>query len=201
MAFAPLEGAECAFELPEHQERFAQAGEGVFMLGVEGQRGIECRTRPGVLFARKLRVADADVELDRLRIAGEALPKVGECGIVSCFVVQLVGLLIEIIGAEKGLRHGRVASRWVGRNMGWEGGNCKSEKAGTARAKRRNSNGERAEQQRRKGGPAGEHASGAAVAVPPFCSCSSRLVAFAVPALFAVAVPALLPLPFPPLYY
>jgi hypothetical protein len=84
--------------------------------------------------------------------------------------------------------------------MGWEGGNCKSERAGTATAKRR-------EQQEQKGGTTKVEKADLqgrmptarpwlfrlfalavpaffAVVVPPFGRCSSRLVAFAVSALY-----------------
>ena len=62
-----LEGAERALDLAEDEECFADAGEGVFMFGVEDEGGVECATGPRVFLAgKKLCVADADMEFDRL---------------------------------------------------------------------------------------------------------------------------------------
>ncbi len=100
-----VEGAERTLDLPEHELRLAEAGERVLVFRVHPERGIERGTCPRVFLAGELRVADPDVEFDRLRVAEEPLAKEREGVIVTCFVVQLVGLLIVLVGAEEGLRH------------------------------------------------------------------------------------------------
>ncbi len=106
-----LECAQRALELAEHEERLAEPGEGVFVIGVEDDRGIERLTCPRVFLACQLGIADTDVKLDGLWIAGQPVPEEGECSVVTCFVVELVGLFVVVIRAAKRLRHGRNASR------------------------------------------------------------------------------------------
>ncbi len=102
----PLKGAERSLQLAEHQQRLAEAGERVLVSGIEIQGGVEGGTRPRVLLARKLGLADANVEIDCMGIASEPFAEQGERGVVTRFVVQLMGLFIVLIGATKRLSQG-----------------------------------------------------------------------------------------------
>jgi hypothetical protein len=50
-----------------------------------------------------MRIGKPDVELDGMGIEGETFAKQGQCFVVSGFVVELVGLLIIVVGAQEGL--------------------------------------------------------------------------------------------------
>ena len=77
---------------------------------IERQRGVKRLSGPGILFPGQLGIAEANVKFDRLGIAEQPFAQEGEGGVITCFVVELVGLFVVLVGAEKGLRHGRLAS-------------------------------------------------------------------------------------------
>ena len=50
-------------------------------------------------------VGRADVEFDGVGVEGDALLQDGQGFIVAAFVVELMGLFVEVVGAEKCIRH------------------------------------------------------------------------------------------------
>jgi hypothetical protein len=102
-----VEPLQRTFDLPQRELRLAEAGQGILVFRIHHQRDIKRLTRPRVFLARELGVPDANMEIDRLGVPEEPFAEERERLVVTCFVVQLVGLLIILVGAEIGLRHVR----------------------------------------------------------------------------------------------
>jgi hypothetical protein len=98
-----LELLQRLFPTAELEEHFAEPGERVLVIGVERDRRLERARGPREFFAGQVRIGEADVELDRVGIEGETFAKQGQCFVVAGFVVELVGLLIIVVGAQEGL--------------------------------------------------------------------------------------------------
>ena len=91
--------------LAELEQRLAEAGERVFVVGVEDQRFFETLARPSKLVARQARIPDTNVELDGVGIERQPLAQHAEGVIVVPFVVELVSPLVVLLGAQKRRRH------------------------------------------------------------------------------------------------
>ncbi len=108
-----LERACGAGAIAELEQRLAQAGEAVFVIRIEAECLIEAAPGPGVLLAGEVGVGPADVKLDSVRIEGDALIQDGQRLIIAAFVVELMGLFVEVVGAEKCVRHRQASRRLV----------------------------------------------------------------------------------------
>ena len=101
----PLEGAQRPAPLPQFEQHFAQSRQPVLVIGIERQRPFEAPAGPGVFLPREVGVCRPDVELDGEGIKGDALLQKGQGIVVSTFIVQLVGLFVEIVRAAERIRH------------------------------------------------------------------------------------------------
>jgi hypothetical protein len=75
------------------------------VLRIEDQRLFEAPTSPRELVARQPSVTDPDVQLYRIGIERESLPKYVERLVILPFVIQLVGALVILFGTQKWGRH------------------------------------------------------------------------------------------------
>jgi hypothetical protein len=75
------------------------------MFRIEDQRLLETPTSPRELVSSEPSVPNPDVQLYRVRIERESLPKYIERLIVLTFVVQLMGALIVLFGTQEWGRH------------------------------------------------------------------------------------------------
>ena len=107
-----LERAGGTGTIAQLEQRLAQTGETILVIGIETEGLIEAPPRPGVLLAGEVGVGPADVEFDSVRIEGDALIQDGQRLIIAAFVVELMGLFVEVVGAEECIRH-RQASRML----------------------------------------------------------------------------------------
>ena len=98
---------------PELEQRLAESGQRVLVLRLEDQRLLEAAARPGELLAREPRVPHADVQLHRRRIEREPLTQHGQRLVVLAFVVELVGALVVLFGAQERGGHGYRSLRLV----------------------------------------------------------------------------------------
>ena len=102
-----LEGPHGAGAVAQLEQGFAQAGEPVLVIGIERQGVLEAAPRPGVLLPREVRVGHSDMEFDGVGVEGDAFLQDQQCFIVPAFVIELMGLFVEVVGAEKCFRHRR----------------------------------------------------------------------------------------------
>ncbi len=91
---------------PELEQRLAEAGQRVLVLRLEDQRLLEAPARPGELLAGESRVPHTDVQLYRGRVEREPFPQNGQRLVVLPFVVELVGALVVLFGAQERGGHG-----------------------------------------------------------------------------------------------
>ena len=75
------------------------------MLRVEDECFLEASACPRKFLSRVVRVTNPDVQLYRIGIERESLPKYVERLIVLPFVIQLVRALIVLFGTQKWGRH------------------------------------------------------------------------------------------------
>src|ERR1043166_9044947 len=101
-----MEAAQRGFLETELEQRLAEPGEPVLVLGLQHQRFLERATRPRVLFTREPRVPHPNVELYRTRVERESFAKYRERFVVLTFIVQLVGALVVLLRTQEGGGHG-----------------------------------------------------------------------------------------------
>ena len=101
----PLEGADRPLAVAQLEAGLSDAGEAVLVVGVERQRVVEAAPGPRVVLAREVRVRHADVQFDRVGVEGDAVLQNGQSIVIPAFVVELMGLFVEVVGAEKCFRH------------------------------------------------------------------------------------------------
>jgi len=87
------------------EQGLAQAGEPIFVIGVERQRLLEAPPGPGVLFPGQMGIGLPDMELDGVGVEEDTFVQDGQRFIVSAFVVELMSLFVEVVGAEECVRH------------------------------------------------------------------------------------------------
>ena len=107
----PLERPHGPRAVAQLQQRLAQAGQAVLVVGVEREGVLEAPPRPGVLLPGQMGVGHPDVELDGMWVEGDAFLEDQQRFIVPAFVIELMGLFVEVVGAEKGVRHRRSSHR------------------------------------------------------------------------------------------
>ena len=81
------------------------AGQAVLVVGIERQRVLEAPPGPGVLLPGQVGVGHPDMQFDGMWVEGDAFLEDQQRFIVPAFVVELMGLFVEVVGAEKGIRH------------------------------------------------------------------------------------------------
>ena len=109
----PLERLQCAAPVAQLQQYLAIAGEGVLVVGIETEGLLEGAPRPSVFLACEVRVGEADVELAGPGVPCQPFAQKGDRVVVAAFVVELMGLFVEVVGAAKCFRH-RQGLRAVG---------------------------------------------------------------------------------------
>jgi len=93
-------------------ERHAHAGERVLVVGLQREGRLERAARPAELFAGQLRVRGADVELNGVGVKRETFGQQREGFVVSTFVVELMGMIVELVGAAEAFRHAGALLEW-----------------------------------------------------------------------------------------
>jgi hypothetical protein len=104
--------------LAELHEHLAEPGDGVLVLGVEGERVVERAARPRELLAREARVPEAHVQLHRLRVEREPLAEHVERLVVLALVVEGVRALVVLFGAQERVVHAGESSTCRPRHAG-----------------------------------------------------------------------------------
>ena len=104
-----LEDATKALErgglLAEPQQRLAEAGQRVLVIGVEHQRLLEAAARPGVLLAREPCISHSHVQLHRIRIQREPFAQHVQRLVVLPLVVQLMRALVVLFRTQERAGH------------------------------------------------------------------------------------------------
>ena len=99
------EALERLLPLAEFEERFAQSGESVLVVRIEDKRFLEAASRPGVVLAGVVCVANSNVELHRIRVETESLSKYVQSFVILPFIVQLMGSLVVLFRTQKRCWH------------------------------------------------------------------------------------------------
>ena len=108
----PLERGQGAFALAQLEQRLAEPGQGVLVVGLQREGRLERAARPGEFLARQLRVRGADVQLDGVGVERETFGQEGEGFVVATFVVELMGMIVELVGATEAFRHAGALLEW-----------------------------------------------------------------------------------------
>ena len=87
------------------EQRLAEAGQAVLVVGVEREGLLEAPPRPGVLLPGQVGIGHPDVQFDGVGVEGDAFLEDSQRFIVAAFVVELMGLFVEVVGAEECIRH------------------------------------------------------------------------------------------------
>ena len=85
------------------------AGQAVLVVGIERQGMLEAPPGPGVFFPGEVGIGTADMQFDGVGVEGDAFLEDAQRFIVAAFVVEVMGLFVEVVGAEECIRH-RLAS-------------------------------------------------------------------------------------------
>jgi hypothetical protein len=83
------------------------------MIGVQRQGLLETAPGPGELLPGKVGIGCPDVQFNGVRVQRYAFLEDGQGFIVAAFVVEVMGLFIEIVGAEECVRHQQDLPRQV----------------------------------------------------------------------------------------
>src|SRR5687767_302853 len=75
------------------------------MVGVENERFLEAASRPGVLFAGMVCVANTNMQLHRIRVEAESLSKYVQSFVILSFIVQLMRSLVVLFRTQKRCWH------------------------------------------------------------------------------------------------
>src|SRR6185295_17182468 len=100
-----LEEREGRLPLAQAQEHLAQPGHGVLVVRLEGERLLEGAPGPRELLSREARVAEPDVELDRVGVEKEPILEHLERAVVVAVVVETMRTLVVILRAEERSGH------------------------------------------------------------------------------------------------
>ena len=79
------------------------------MIGFELEGPGKCLSGPGVFLAGQIRVPRTDIQFDRGRVNREPILQDVERFVVTALIVELVGLLVELVGAPEYFRHPAVS--------------------------------------------------------------------------------------------
>jgi hypothetical protein len=104
-----LEDPHGAFAVTQLEQRLADARETVLVVGIDAEGRLEAPPRPGEFFPGQMGVGLPDVEFDGVGVECDALLQDGQSFIVAAFVVELMGLFVEVVGAEECIRHRRAS--------------------------------------------------------------------------------------------
>ena len=103
----PLEGPHRPVAVAQLEQGLADAGEPVLVIRVQAQGILEAPPRPGVFLPGEVGVCLSDMEFDGVRVERDPFLQDGQGFIVAAFVVELMGLFVEVVGAEECIRHRR----------------------------------------------------------------------------------------------
>ena len=110
----PLEGPHGAGPVAQLEQGLAQPGQAVLVIGIERQGVLEAPPGPGVFLPGQVGIGHSDMQFDGVGVEGDAFLEDGQRFIVAAFVVELMGLFVEVVGAEECVRHRQGLLRRVG---------------------------------------------------------------------------------------
>jgi hypothetical protein len=98
-----------ALAVAQLEQRLSDAGEAVLVIGIDAERRLEAPPRPGEFLPGQMGISLTDVEFDGVRVERDPFFEDGQSFIVAAFVVELMGMFVEVVGAEKCIRHRRAS--------------------------------------------------------------------------------------------
>jgi hypothetical protein len=104
-----LEAAHRPLTVAQLEQGLSETGEPVLVIRVEPQGIVEAPPRPGVFLPGEMGVGLSDMEFDGVRVERDPFLQDGQSFIVAAFVVELMGLFVEFVGAQKCFRHRRAS--------------------------------------------------------------------------------------------
>jgi hypothetical protein len=102
-----LERPHGAGAVAQLEQGLAQAGQAVFVVGIQPEGLLEAPPGPGVLLPGEVGIRFSDMEFDRVGVADYPLVEDQQRFIVAAFIVELMGLFVEVVGAKECVRHQR----------------------------------------------------------------------------------------------
>ena len=108
-----LDGPHGTGPVAQLEQSLAQAGEAIFVIGIEGQCVLKAAARPRILLPGEVRVRSSDMQFDGVGVESYAFFEDGQGFIVAAFVVEVMGLFVEVVGAEECVRHRQGLPRLV----------------------------------------------------------------------------------------
>ena len=75
------------------------------MVGVQGQGLLEAPPGPGVLLPGEVGIGPSDMELDCMGVQRDAFLEDRQGFIVAAFIIEVMCLFVEVVGAEECVRH------------------------------------------------------------------------------------------------
>ncbi len=100
-----VEGLQRLRPFAELEEHLAVAGQGVLVVRVQRPGPLEAPPRPGDILPREVGIRHPDVEFHGVGIELDAVLEEVERLVEAAFVVELVGVFVVVVGAEKPIRH------------------------------------------------------------------------------------------------
>jgi hypothetical protein len=91
--------------LAELEKHLTIAGKRVLVIGIEGAGALEAPPGPCHIFPGEIGIGHPDVEFHGVGIELDAVLEKVERFVEATFVVQLVGVFVVVVGAEKPFRH------------------------------------------------------------------------------------------------
>src|SRR4029453_18947909 len=91
--------------VPQLEQHFSVSRQRVLMVRIERQSGLKNAPRPRDLFTGEKRVRHPDVEFHGVGIKSGAFSEKLDGVVVVAVVVQLVGVFVVVVGAEKPIVH------------------------------------------------------------------------------------------------
>ena len=83
------------------------------MIRIQCQSLLEAPSGPGVFLPGEMGVGSSDVQFDGVGVQRYAFIEDSQGFIVAAFVIEMMGLFVEIVGAEECVRHRQDLSRRV----------------------------------------------------------------------------------------
>jgi hypothetical protein len=83
------------------------------VVGIKRESLLEAPPRPGILLASQVSVSPSDMQFDCVGVQLDAFLEDCQGFIVATFVVEVMGLFVEVVGAEECIRHQQDLPRQV----------------------------------------------------------------------------------------
>ncbi len=103
----PMSGLDrqCGLPLAQLEQDFAVTGEGVLVIGVQGEALLETAAGPGILLPGEVGIRHPHVEFHGVGVELETFLQEGEGLVEAAFVVELVCVFIVVVGAQEPFWH------------------------------------------------------------------------------------------------